>query len=88
MSPSFEAISLSVSSLVVPKSYRESLSHIGWHKALEEEIHALELNHTWDLIPKPAKTSIVGCRWVFTIKQNPDGTVDRLKAHLVAKSFT
>uniref|UniRef100_A0A2N9I8J9 Uncharacterized protein n=1 Tax=Fagus sylvatica TaxID=28930 RepID=A0A2N9I8J9_FAGSY len=80
--------SLSLSSLVVPKSYREALSHPGWRKAMEEEMHALELNHTWDLIPKPAGTSIVGCRWVFTVKQNPDGTVDRLKARLVAKGFT
>uniref|UniRef100_A0A2N9ERL8 Integrase catalytic domain-containing protein n=1 Tax=Fagus sylvatica TaxID=28930 RepID=A0A2N9ERL8_FAGSY len=88
LSPSFKAFSLSLSSLVVPKSYREALSHPGWRKAMEEEMHALELNHTWDLIPKPAGTSIVGCRWVFTIKQNPDGTVDRLKARLVAKGFT
>ena len=51
-------------------------------------MHALELNHTWDLIPKPAGTSIVGCRWVFTIKQNSDGIVDRLKARLMAKGFT
>uniref|UniRef100_A0A2N9FV09 Integrase catalytic domain-containing protein n=1 Tax=Fagus sylvatica TaxID=28930 RepID=A0A2N9FV09_FAGSY len=83
-----KAFSLSLSSLVVPKSYREALSHPGWRKAMEEEMHALELNHTWDLIPKPAGTSIVGCRWVFTVKQNPDGTVDRLKARLVAKGFT
>jgi hypothetical protein len=55
---------------------------------MEEEMHALELNHTWDLIPKPTGTSIVGCRWVFTVKQNLDGTVDRLKARLVAKGFT
>jgi transposase InsO family protein len=88
LSPSFKAFSLSLSSLVIPKSYREALSHPGWRKAMEEEMHALELNHTWDLIPKPAGTSIVGCRWVFTVKQNPDGTVDRLKARLVAKGFT
>jgi transposase InsO family protein len=88
LSPSFKAFSFTLSSLVVPKSYREALSHPGWRKAMEEEMHALELNHTWDLIPKPAGTSIVGCRWVFTVKQNPDGTVDRLKARLVAKGFT
>uniref|UniRef100_A0A2N9EHC7 Integrase catalytic domain-containing protein n=1 Tax=Fagus sylvatica TaxID=28930 RepID=A0A2N9EHC7_FAGSY len=88
LSPSFKAFSLSLSSLGVPKSYREAISHPGWRKAMEEEMHALELNHTWDLIPKPAGTSIVGCRWVFTVKQNPDGTVDRLKARLVAKGFT
>ena len=88
LSPSFKAFSLSVSSIVVPKSYREALSHPGWRKAMEEEMHALDLNHTWDLVHKPAGTSIVGCRWVFTVKQNPDGTVNRLKARLVAKGFT
>ena len=46
------------------------------------------MNHTWDLVHKPAGTSIVGCRWVFTVKQNPDGTIDRLKARLMAKGFT
>jgi hypothetical protein len=51
-------------------------------------MHALELNYTWDLIPKLAGTSIIGCRWVLTVKQNPDGIVDRLKARLVAKGFT
>jgi hypothetical protein len=88
LSPSFKAFSLSVSSIVVPKSYREALSHPGWRKAMEEEMHALDLNHTWDLVHKPAGIPIVGCRWVFTVKQNLDGTVNRLKPRLVAKGFT
>ena len=51
-------------------------------------MHALNLNHTWDLILKPSGTSIVGCRWIFIVKHNPDGTVDSLKTHLVTKGFT
>lgn len=30
----------------------------------------------------------MGCRWVFTIKYKPDGSVDILKAQLVAKGYT
>ena len=28
-----------------------------------------------------------GCRWVFTVKVNPDGSIARLKARLVAKGY-
>ena len=30
----------------------------------------------------------MGCRWVFTIKRRPDGSIDRYKARLVAKGYT
>ena len=29
-----------------PKIVQEALSHLGWHQAMIEEMHALELNHT------------------------------------------
>jgi hypothetical protein len=30
----------------------------------------------------------VGCKWVFKKKLKPDGTIDKCKAHLVAKGYT
>jgi hypothetical protein len=30
----------------------------------------------------------VGCKWVFKKKRKPDGTIDKYKAHLVAKGYT
>ncbi|RVW93973.1 Retrovirus-related Pol polyprotein from transposon TNT 1-94 [Vitis vinifera] len=30
----------------------------------------------------------VGCKWIFTVKNNPDGSINRFKARLVAKGFT
>ncbi|GMQ11204.1 hypothetical protein CsSME_00053931 [Camellia sinensis var. sinensis] len=29
----------------------------------------------------------MGCKWVFTVKQKADGTIERYKARLVAKGF-
>ena len=52
-----------------------------------EELAALEKNKTWDLVPLPIGKKVVGCKWVFTVKQNPDGKVERYKARLVAKGY-
>jgi len=51
-------------------------------------MHALENNGTWELVPLPPGKTIVGCRWVYTVKVGPNGKVDRLKARLVAKGYT
>ena len=45
---------------------------------------ALKKNKTWDL----KKKKIVGCRWVFSIKFNAHGCIERYKARLVAKGQT
>jgi hypothetical protein len=35
----------------------------------------------------PPSKKAVGCKWVFTVKVNPDGSIARLKARLVAKGY-
>ena len=52
-----------------------------------EEMAVLHSIGTWNLVPLPAGKSLVGCRWVYTVKIGPNGRVDRLKAHLVAKRY-
>ena len=36
----------------------------------------------------PKDKKLVGCRWVFTVKYNSDGSVERYKARLIAKGYT
>ena len=55
---------------------------------MDEELSALQLNQTWTLIPLPAGQKPIGCKWVYKIKYNSDGNVDRYKARLVAKGYT
>ncbi|KAL6323803.1 hypothetical protein AAG906_003424 [Vitis piasezkii] len=52
-------------------------------------MRALEKNKTWEIEDSPReKKKIVGCKWVFTTKYKPDGTLERYKVRLVAKGFT
>lgn len=55
---------------------------------MKEEIDALHANRTWDLVPPPPNTNIVGSKWVFRTKYKFDGSIERYKARLVAQSFT
>ena len=43
---------------------------------------------TWDLVPLPPGKSVVGCRWVYKIKTNYDGSIEQYKARLVAKGYS
>ena len=52
-----------------------------------EEIDVLTDNGTWDLVRLPARKKAIGCRWIFTVKVNPDGSTARLKARLEAKGY-
>ena len=48
------------------------------------EIVALERNHTWSLVPLQPGHKAIGCHWVYKIKHNSDGSIERYKARLVA----
>ena len=48
---------------------------------------ALIDNGTWDLVCLPAGKKAIGCQWVFIVKVNPDGSIARLKACLIAKEY-
>ncbi|KAL5707577.1 non-specific serine/threonine protein kinase [Ranunculus cassubicifolius] len=54
---------------------------------MTEEYNALIQTNTWTLVPAHPSYSLVGCKWVFRLKQNADGSTNRYKARLVAKGF-
>ncbi|KAL0305526.1 UNVERIFIED_CONTAM: Retrovirus-related Pol polyprotein from transposon RE2 [Sesamum radiatum] len=55
---------------------------------MDEELQALENNQTWTLTALPNGKKAIGSRWVYKLKMNPDGTVNRYKARLVAKGYS
>jgi histone deacetylase 1/2 len=70
-----------------PTSLDAALGDKNWRAAMDSEVQALARNHTWHLVPRPKGKNIVGCKWVYKVKQKADGSIDRYKARLVAEGF-
>ena len=59
-----------------------------WTIAMEKELKGLADNFTWELVDVVKGMKIIGNKWVWKIKYNPDGSVDKWKARLVALGNT
>ena len=73
LSSLYSAFVSTLSSVSVPKTVHEALSHLGWKHAKVEEMAALFSIDTWDLVILPVGKTLVGCRCVYTVKIGPDG---------------
>jgi DNA-dependent RNA polymerase auxiliary subunit epsilon len=73
-----------------PKSYQEAMSSDDsskWQIAMEEEVHALRENETYEIAQLPKGKNTVGGKWVYTIKSGPNGE-EKYKARYVAKGYS
>ena len=88
LSSSDSAFVSTLSSVYVPQTVHEALSHSDWKQTMVEEMATLLSSGTRDLVTLPTGKTPIGCRRVCTVKIGPNGQVDRLKARLVAKGYT
>ena len=51
-------------------------------------MHSIKANKVWELVKLPEGKRTVGCKWVFKHKLDVDGSIERHKARLVAKSYS
>ncbi|XP_062118778.1 uncharacterized mitochondrial protein AtMg00820-like [Humulus lupulus] len=70
-----------------PSTVRQALQTPTWRQAMSNEYEAPMKNGTWSFFPPPSNHTTVGNKWVFKTKYNPDCTINKHKACLVAKGF-
>ena len=74
----------------IPSTYNEAVNSqeaSKWQKAMGEEVAALIDNDTYDLVTPPEGRQIVGGKWVFAVKTEPNGEESH-KARYVAKGYS
>lgn len=70
-----------------PIDFEVAVKETKWKKVMDDEIAAIERNHTWELTDLPKGQKKIGVKWVYKTKLKENGKVDKYKARLVAKGY-
>ncbi|KAK2391726.1 putative mitochondrial protein [Trifolium repens] len=84
----YKKFCLSISSITEPRTYSQACKFDCWNQAMKNELDALISTNTWSIVDLPENKKPIGCKWVYKIKYNADGSIERYKARLVAKGYT
>ena len=84
----FYGYQCNVTDIKEPKSVSEAQANQIWADAMKNEIDSLHDNNVWELVELPVDRKPVGSKWVFKVKTNADGSIERCKAHLVAQGYS
>ena len=59
-----------------------------WKKAIKTEIGSIMKNKTWILVDLPPGAKLIGCKWIFKRKHNPDGSIEKQHSFSSKRIFT
>ena len=74
----------------IPKSFTDAMNSDEsdyWTEAIHREYQSLEANGTWELVDLPKGRKAIDSKWVFALKRDVNGNIERYKARLVARGF-
>lgn len=63
-----------ITSVEEPKNFRMAFTKAEWQLAMQEEYNTLKAHGTRILVLPPTNRSVIGSKWVYKFKKNPDGS--------------
>lgn len=70
-----------------PINYGQAVKERNWRDAMKREIEAVEKNGTWKLTELPPGHNVIGLKWVYKIKRDANGKIQKYKARIVAEGY-
>ena len=55
---------------------------------MRDEMDSMAKNQVWELVDLSPRCKTIGKKWVLKIKHKVDGSIEKYKAHLMAKGYT
>ena len=80
--------------LLTPNTYEDAIRSryaSRWRESMDIEIKDLLKHDIWDLVPLnqvPKTDKIAKSRWVYRIKMNKDGSIERFKSRFVVCGYS
>ncbi|KAL0294174.1 UNVERIFIED_CONTAM: Retrovirus-related Pol polyprotein from transposon RE1 [Sesamum angustifolium] len=74
--------------MLEPENFETAVKHKVWVQAMEEEINMIEKNNTWELANRRKDKEVIGVKWIYKMKLNADGSIQKHKARLVPKGYS
>lgn len=68
-----------------PVQWNEAIKKKEWKSDMQEEMLAIEKNHTSNLVDLPKSKRPIDLKWMLKLKLKPDGSIVKHKARLVAR---
>lgn len=75
---------------LVPRTYKDAISceeSDKWKEAIKSELDAHKRNGTWRAVQRPTDMRPLSTKWVFTIKRDAAGKLEKYKGRLVVRGF-
>ena len=70
-----------------PYDFKDAIEDKVWRDACEKKISSIIKNKTWHLVDLPSGANAIGLKWIFKIKRNSDGAINKHKSRFVAKGY-
>lgn len=58
-----------------------------WQVVMESEMESLNKNKTWVLVDRPLGKKVVGCKWLFKIKEGAGKNKKKKKSYVGSKGI-
>ncbi|XP_018448563.2 uncharacterized mitochondrial protein AtMg00820-like [Raphanus sativus] len=70
-----------------PRTFEEAKKLKECLRACKDEIESITRLESWSLVNLPPGSNPIGLKWIFKIKRNSNGSINKYKSLLVAKGY-
>jgi hypothetical protein len=68
--------------------FEEAIQNKEWADAMTKEYQSIISNDVWEIVPRPKSKDVVSSKWLYKIKHDVDGSIEKYKARFIAHGFS